>query len=96
MPALPQKPAPLAALTGLRFFLAIWVVLFHFARFPAAGFPVPVKNILSSGFLGVDVFFLLSGFLMAYNYLDGAGALVTTNRHFWAARFARIYPVYFA
>ncbi len=52
-----------------------------------------ILNILDSGRWSVSLFFILSGFILTYNYLDGIsrpGAM----RRFWVARFARIYPVY--
>ena len=52
-------------LTGLRFFLAIWVVLFHLGP----SFDIPIVNeICDKGYWGVDVFFVLSGFIIALNY----------------------------
>jgi peptidoglycan/LPS O-acetylase OafA/YrhL len=40
--------------------------------------------------MGVSVFFVLSGFILSYNYLGRD----FTKRDFWSARFARIAPVY--
>ena len=87
-----MRPA-IPALTGLRFFLAVAIVVYHYGQQMAPRLPVPVRNFLGSGFLAVDVFFLLSGFLMAYNYLDQDG-LRGSPGDFWRARFARIVPVY--
>jgi peptidoglycan/LPS O-acetylase OafA/YrhL len=42
----------------------------------------------------VNLFFILSGFILAYTY-DGQIEGKTNRLHFWEARFARIYPVYF-
>jgi peptidoglycan/LPS O-acetylase OafA/YrhL len=53
-----------------------------------------VPNFIASAFVGVNLFFILSGFILAYNYLGANGQLHGTRRAFWAARFARIYPVY--
>ncbi len=86
------RPA-IPALTGLRFFLATAVVVYHYGEQLAPRLPAPVRNLLGSGFLAVDVFFLLSGFVMAYNYLDGDG-LRGSPGNFWRARVARIVPVY--
>ena len=59
-------------------------------RYPV---PRPLETFLSNGYLAVGLFFLLSGFILAYTYegnIDGQA-----NRlRFWEARFARIYPVY--
>ncbi len=80
----------LKALTSFRFFAAIYVVLFHLGfGLPVLRVPV-VGNFIASGNSGVPFFFVLSGFILAYNY-----AQVDNLWEFWTARFARIYPVYF-
>src|SRR5260370_28552180 len=61
-----QTKQALPALTGLRFLAALYVVAFHFAR-PAewnSRTPVWVTSILNCGYLGVGVFFVLSGFIL--------------------------------
>jgi peptidoglycan/LPS O-acetylase OafA/YrhL len=40
--------------------------------------------------MGVPLFFVLSGFVLYYNY----GDLEVDKRRFWTARFCRIYPIY--
>jgi peptidoglycan/LPS O-acetylase OafA/YrhL len=83
----------LSALTGIRAFAALAVVLYHFTR----GFP-PLESLFLHGYLGVDLFFILSGFIIHHVYRDtfskGAGRedFLTFIRY----RFARIYPVHFA
>jgi peptidoglycan/LPS O-acetylase OafA/YrhL len=80
-----DRPA-LPALTGIRFFAALHVVFFHYAP----GLPPPLGNVAANGYLAVGLFFILSGFVLAYNY---AGRPMNTRR-FLGARFARIYPAY--
>ena len=87
----------LRALTGVRFFAAAHVVVYHYGR-GLVKLPGAVARILDHGFAGVTLFFVLSGFILAYNHA-GDGAAPATGappaaRDFWAARFARIYPVY--
>jgi peptidoglycan/LPS O-acetylase OafA/YrhL len=77
---------PLRALTGIRFFAALHVVLFHYAP----GLPPLLRNVAANGYMAVGLFFILSGFVLAYNY---AGRAVKPRR-FLGARFARIYPAY--
>jgi peptidoglycan/LPS O-acetylase OafA/YrhL len=84
------------ALTGIRFFAATWVMAFHFgAAFTArAHMPRPITVFLEHGNLGVALFFMLSGFILYYTYLDN----LQTSRDlykFFVARLARLYPVYF-
>jgi peptidoglycan/LPS O-acetylase OafA/YrhL len=83
----PRKP-PLPALTGIRTILAFAIVLFHFTP-PHLGLLYPF---IDNGYIFVGVFFLISGYVLTYNYADRAATLV--KREFWLARFSRLYPVY--
>jgi peptidoglycan/LPS O-acetylase OafA/YrhL len=85
----------LHALTGIRFFAAIWVVAFHFgAAFTArAHMPHPVTVFLEHGNLGVALFFMLSGFILYYTYQDNLQSSRDLYK-FFVARVARLYPVY--
>lgn len=82
-----RKPV-LPALSGIRTVLAITIIFFHFTP-PHMQWYYPVIN---TGFVFVGMFFLISGFILTYNYADRAATL--RNRDFWIARFARVYPVY--
>ena len=86
----------LPALTGVRFFAAFYVVLFHGLPWLRQRFLLPgaLQIFLGNGYLAVTLFFILSGFILAYTY-DGQIDGNTNRLHFWEARFARIYPVYF-
>ncbi|ATB45497.1 acyltransferase family protein [Corallococcus macrosporus] len=84
----------LDALTGLRFVAALHVVLFHFAAPCLGTAPEALRNWVGAGYAAVGVFFVLSGFVLAWNYLDADGRMETSPRAFWAARVARVYPVY--
>lgn len=46
------------------------------------------------GFVGVSFFFILSGFIITYNYQKKIEQRKVTKRQFWAARIARIYPLH--
>lgn len=85
----------LSALTGLRFFAAMFVFLFHYgAGFSERlGFPAAVTTLLRNGHMGVSFFFVLSGFILTYSY----DRRLNSRADLWdfaVARFARIYPVY--
>ncbi len=86
---------PLNALTGFRFFAASYVILFH-SRLGAVlnnrGF-AHASTFVANGYLAVTLFFMLSGFILAYNYCGQ----IESRKHvfrFWEARFARIWPAY--
>jgi peptidoglycan/LPS O-acetylase OafA/YrhL len=87
----------IAALTGLRAVAALWVVLFHYrsdvlALVPAAR---PLEPLMSAGYLGVDVFFVLSGFVLAYNYAGRLSAWRPREAaSFVQNRVARVWPVH--
>jgi peptidoglycan/LPS O-acetylase OafA/YrhL len=90
------RPPALPALTGLRFVAALVVVLFH-SQFLIVGLSssgLHAAHLIQSGYIGVSVFFVLSGFILAYTYVLPGGGLRGTRGAFWFARFARIYPVY--
>jgi peptidoglycan/LPS O-acetylase OafA/YrhL len=93
--SLPQPREKLDALTGLRFFAAFAVFNFHYLSpqsWPIR-FPPLVVSIIGSGNSGVSLFFMLSGFVLAYANSDWAGSRQETLR-FWSNRIARIYPTY--
>jgi peptidoglycan/LPS O-acetylase OafA/YrhL len=95
----PPKKARLDALSGVRFLGALHVLLFHLTRGRAAqaglaDVPFWINGILDSGYVAVSLFFILSGFILVYVYLDAEGTRCVPARTFWWARFARLYPLY--
>ena len=87
-------------MTGLRIVAAVWVVAFHF-HFTALPGVAEVSALLgplvTQGSLGVDLFFVLSGFVIAHTYLDVLGPrlrLRAAGRFVWA-RAGRMWPAYF-
>ncbi len=82
----------LPALTGLRIFAALGVAVWH-ASVLLPSLPVA----LAHGYLGVDLFFMLSGFIIAHVYWDDfAAARRGSARRFVALRLARIWPAHMA
>lgn len=83
----------LPALDGLRFMAAMLVAGGHYASIFSQGSPPVVVTTLAG--LGMTLFFVLSGFVIHYNYCatipEAGGA-----RSFAIARFARLYPIYIA
>lgn len=84
-------PPDLRALTTLRFLAAAWVVLYTAWAYLDVGFtPVAVTK----GYLGVEVFFVLSGFILSHVYLERAGSRGFSYGGFLWARIARVYPLH--
>ncbi len=91
-PTIGGYPADLRALTSLRAFLAVGVVLFHYQLQwdPALGF----SPIIERSRLAVDAFFMLSGFILAHVYGPAFAAGTFSYRRFIVARLARLYPLH--
>lgn len=91
-PALPARLPYYPALTGLRAVAAYLVFFLHF-RF--VGQPEWLVRLTGQGYVGVGMFFVLSGFVIATRY-PGRESLTRAwwGRYLWR-RVARIYPVYF-
>ena len=86
------RAANLPALTSLRFFAAMAVVLHHLADFTPAA---PHWALAERGGLAVDFFFMLSGFILAHAHEGELRAGTIRAPAFLQARLARIYPAHF-
>jgi len=89
-----RKPA-LPAITGLRTLLAITIILFHFtpSGLTWSSHPsITLYPLINIGYVFVSFFFLISGFILAYNYAGRPEPMNAVD--FWVARFSRLYPVY--
>jgi peptidoglycan/LPS O-acetylase OafA/YrhL len=98
----------LPALTGIRFFAIFHIFMFHLVSLYGSEKPEGMENMLagfndvpqslvvfaSNGWISTSLFFLLSGFILAYLYWGEDGQLSTTRRRFWSLRAARIYPIH--
>jgi len=104
----PQQPQPARSeaafpavadiphLTGLRAVAALMVLLLHFDQIHGNVIARTVPPV-AYGHLGVDIFFVLSGFIMSYVYAPTAARMpVRSYLIFLWRRLARIYPVHLA
>src|SRR5580704_4645620 len=93
-----EKLGDLPPLTGLRFFAAFFILVGHatpmMLKFtPSPQLVINVTNCIIE--VGMELFFVLSGFVIHYNYADvGRNPQPQNLARFYIARFARIYPLY--
>lgn len=92
-----SRNGTLYPLIGVRGYFAVWVVAFHVSNslaqlFPDAGV---FLYVVSLGPLAVDMFSVLSGFIISYSYTALLGSYSGAGlRTYVVHRFARIYPLY--
>ena len=75
-------------LDGLRGIAALAVVIFHFMEMAYFDYS---KNFIGHGFLAVDFFFCLSGFVIGYAYDDRIGKMGVAE--FFKSRLIRLHPL---
>jgi peptidoglycan/LPS O-acetylase OafA/YrhL len=95
------------AIEGLRGIAVLWVVLFHYVvvrdglfddpAIAAIAAVRPLNVIVRNGYLGVDLFFLITGFLLTLPWFlrESTGEAAPSLREFYARRFWRIAPAYY-
>jgi peptidoglycan/LPS O-acetylase OafA/YrhL len=97
----------LPALTGIRFFAVFHIFMFHLVAtyFGVKGqgadilsslddAPVALLKLSINGWMSTSLFFLLSGFILAYLYWGEDGRIATRPRRFWTVRAVRIWPIH--
>ncbi|WP_341934954.1 acyltransferase [Microbacterium sp. LWO14-1.2] len=84
---LEERTKRLDALTGLRWWAAFMVFLYHMLVF--APLPGVITTVFAQGYFGVTFFFVLSGFVLTWSARPG----VSVSTFYWR-RFARIWPAH--
>ena len=92
----PALGGHLPVLDGVRGLAIVMVLLFHFVAQTTATNPFEeaVNGVLAYGLLGVDLFFVLSGFLIT-GILYDSRASPSYFRRFYMRRVLRIFPLYY-
>ncbi len=88
-------PGEIRCLTGLRGCAALLVMVYHFTLALPAG-TMPLQRVFANGYLWVDLFFVLSGFVLAYGQQGLFTGAYSMPAHVWflLSRLARVYPLY--
>jgi len=82
------------ALTGIRFLAALSVALYHLSDKVAATLGISAPHFYENAGDSVELFFILSGFILTYTRPEVNGAERPAITQFYFSRFAKIYPIY--
>ena len=92
---IPVVAEDIKSLTGIRFFAALWVVLYHFRDgLKPISILEPFTPFFDHGYLAVPLFFILSGFILSHTYFPRYS--LKNHAEFIFLRFARLWPVHVA
>jgi len=92
-PLSPSLPKHILSLTSTRFIAALAIVIYPSKE--RMNFQIEQYTYLLKGsYVGVDFFFILSGFIMAHSYAAKVKEGTFSFTSFIKRRFARIYPVH--
>lgn len=90
-----KRSSNIPTLTSIRGIAAWWVVAYHFRDHVPSGSLSFLRIAFAQGYLAVDLFFVLSGFVIFLNYADSFGRIGRdATQGFLAKRIARIYPLH--
>jgi peptidoglycan/LPS O-acetylase OafA/YrhL len=84
----------LIALEGLRFLAMFHLFLFHRVPVGREALPEWFNAIQLNAHYSTSIFFILSGFILAYVYTTPEHGLKIKDSDFWSRRFWRIYPIH--
>lgn len=98
LPVTPTPAEQMPALTGIRFPLALWVVVHHLTGpnrmfEPLVDGSPTVRALIDAAWVALSVFFAISGFVLARRYGATRWSRPALARYA-VARFGRVYPVY--
>jgi peptidoglycan/LPS O-acetylase OafA/YrhL len=93
-----MRKLELPALTGVRFYAALLVFLSHVTLIPGMESLAGRHVLFNAGVVGVSFFFVLSGFILTYNYVDvfRSNLQFCNYKKFVWDRLTKIYPVHLA
>lgn len=91
-----QKPIEIRALAGVRAFPPLVLVMFHFSEGHGYRHFWPLDYVAARGYLWVEFFFCLSGFILTHVYGARLSQLFTARGYgvFLKARLIRLYPLH--
>ncbi|MES2253863.1 MAG: acyltransferase [Pseudomonadota bacterium] len=91
-----DKPTEIRALAGVRAFPPLVLVMFHFSEGHGYRHFWPLDYVAARGYLWVEFFFCLSGFILAHVYGARMAQLFTAKGYgtFLKARLIRLYPLH--
>lgn len=91
-----MRKKALPPLTGIRFYAALFVFLSHAPIVAQMDRLTGERLLFNAGVVGVSFFFVLSGFILTYNYVDlfRVSAPFASYRRFVWDRLTKIYPVH--
>src|SRR4051812_42327293 len=84
----------LGALSAIRFLAISHVVFFHVGDAAFAGAPELLERVRLQAHMLMPLFFVLSGFVLTYSYMEPLRSGTLARRAFWASRLTRLLPVY--
>jgi peptidoglycan/LPS O-acetylase OafA/YrhL len=92
-----KMKAQISNLTPIRGIAAVMVAIYHFNEIAATFVNAKATQFMHGAYLMVDLFFVLSGFIIMYVYGEQFSNAIKASdvRQFIKARFARVYPLHF-
>lgn len=90
----PKRHQHIPALDGVRGLAILLVLVFHFGQLSYYQLPTAVQRVLGAGWVGVDLFFVLSGFLITSILCEAKGT-AGYFKTFYMRRVLRIFPLYY-